>query len=79
MIGCALLVAPVVYSGGIKVYFYLPNEDWYSLKTFDQVYYYQAHSKEGRVIELEDKFDYVNVLMKGGNIIPYQDAHTSKI
>eukprot|EP00826_Nyctotherus_ovalis_P008239 TRINITY_DN1212_c0_g7_i1.p1 TRINITY_DN1212_c0_g7~~TRINITY_DN1212_c0_g7_i1.p1 ORF type:complete len:302 (+),score=85.91 TRINITY_DN1212_c0_g7_i1:69-974(+) len=79
MIGSSLLVAPVLYPGDTKVRFYLPNEHWYSLKTFSQVRHHQPNSRAGKEIELEDHYDFVNVLVKGGSVVPYQDAHTPKV
>ena len=75
MIGSALLVAPALHEGSTKSYPYCTNENWYSLKSFKQVYAYNSSKTNGSQIELEAKFDYVNLLIIGGNIIPYQDTN----
>ena len=74
MIGPSILIPPVLYPNTSKVYPYFPNEDWYNLKDFTKVFSYDSREESGKEIELNAGFDYVNVLLRGGSIIPYQDA-----
>ena len=79
MIGPALLVVPTLHANLQKTYPYCINEDWYNLKDFTKVFSYDPKRTVGKQIELESKYDYVNVLMKGGSIIPFQDAVKLKL
>lgn len=74
MIGSSLLVVPVLYERTDKVKAYLPNENWYNLKDYKQVGFYEPGGVQGKEVELEGDFKYVNVLLRGGSIIPRQDA-----
>lgn len=79
LIGGSLLVAPVLYEGLDKTWPYCPNEHWYHLYNRNQVYKYDPTKQEGAQIELPAGFDYINVLVRGGTILPFQDALGSKV
>ena len=79
MIGSALLIPPVLHEGLTNTYPYCPNEHWFNLRTFTQVYTYKPGRQDGEQITLPGGWDYVNVLLRGGSIIPFQDALTAKV
>ncbi len=79
MIGPALLIAPVLHPGLVLSYPYCPNENWYNAFSGAKLYEYVPDSKEGKQLTLDAGFDYVNVLLRGGYIIPFQDALTAKV
>eukprot|EP00826_Nyctotherus_ovalis_P021366 TRINITY_DN1688_c0_g1_i11.p1 TRINITY_DN1688_c0_g1~~TRINITY_DN1688_c0_g1_i11.p1 ORF type:complete len:843 (+),score=232.08 TRINITY_DN1688_c0_g1_i11:71-2599(+) len=79
MIGPAVLVVPVLEPGAMKVTTYLPNQNWFNLFTAEQIYYFDPKAKEGKEITLKAGFDYVNVLIKGGNILSFQEALKEKV
>ena len=79
MIGSAILFPPVMHEGLYNTYPYCPNEDWYNLRTFTKVFSYNPSKQDGDQITLPAGFDYVNLLMRGGSIIPYQDALSAKV
>lgn len=79
LIGPSLLVSPVLHEGSDKTWPYCPNEDWYHLYNRNQVFKYDPSRQQGNQIELSAGFDYVNVLVRGGSIVPFQDALSEKI
>ena len=79
MIGSALLIPPTLHEGKDFTLPYCTNEDWYNLKDFTKVCDYDQNAHSGKEIKLQSEFDYVNVMMRGGSIIPYQDALGLKI
>ena len=79
MLGPSILIPPVLHEGLESTYPYLINENWFNLRDFTQVFAYSAARKQGEQITLPAKFDYANVLLKGGSIIPYQDALGAKV
>jgi alpha-glucosidase (family GH31 glycosyl hydrolase) len=74
MIGSSLLVAPVLHQGSILSYPYCTNEDWYDFRSFKKAYSYNPKVDHGEQIEVAGGFDSVPVLIRGGSIIPFQDA-----
>jgi len=74
MVGSSLLVAPVLHQGLLHSYPYCTNEDWYDLRTFMKVYSYKPDANQGSQIEVAGGFDSIPVLVRGGSIIPFQDA-----
>ena len=79
MIGPALLVAPVLFPGNIQTFPYCPNEDWFDAFSGAKLMEYDPTAEEGKQITLAAGFEYVNVLLRGGNIIPFQDALGAKV
>lgn len=79
MIGESLLIPPVLHEGLMNTFPYCPNEDWYNLKDFTKVFSYDSKRTQGDQITLPGGFDYVNVLVRGGSIVPYQDALEAKV
>ncbi len=78
MIGPALLVAPVLFPDNTQTYPYCPNEDWYDAFSGERLLRYDPSAKEGKQLTLDGGFEYVNVLLRGGHIIPFQDALGAK-
>eukprot|EP00826_Nyctotherus_ovalis_P021370 TRINITY_DN1688_c0_g1_i6.p1 TRINITY_DN1688_c0_g1~~TRINITY_DN1688_c0_g1_i6.p1 ORF type:complete len:893 (+),score=129.11 TRINITY_DN1688_c0_g1_i6:234-2912(+) len=74
MIGSAVMVVPVLEPGVEEVTTHLPNQNWFNLFTTEQIYHFDPKAKEGKKITMKAGFDYVNILIKGGNVIPFQDA-----
>eukprot|EP00826_Nyctotherus_ovalis_P008235 TRINITY_DN1212_c0_g5_i2.p1 TRINITY_DN1212_c0_g5~~TRINITY_DN1212_c0_g5_i2.p1 ORF type:complete len:929 (-),score=291.48 TRINITY_DN1212_c0_g5_i2:56-2842(-) len=74
MIGSSLLVSPVLHPGIDKSYPYCPNEDWYDLRSFAKVYSYKPGTQHGERITIPGGFDFVPVLIRGGSVVPFQDA-----
>jgi len=79
MIGNSLLVAPVLEAGHKFVEPYLPNDDWFDLFKRTKLMSYNPDSNNGKSIKLDAGFDFVNVLIRSGSIVPFQDAIHSKI
>ncbi len=79
MIGESILIPPVMHEGMTSTYPYCTNENWFNLVNFKQVYAYKAGKTEGGQITLPAGFDYVNVLLRGGSVIPFQDALKEKV
>ncbi len=79
MIGEALLIAPVLYKGKTKVTPYLPNANWYHLRNRRQLVKYSSTATQGSRVTLEAGFDFVNVLLRGGYIVPFQDAVAARV
>jgi len=76
MVGHAILVIPVLYKDAKEFSITLPSESWYELRTLKKLLGYTG--KEEKFKLLPDK-EYVNVLLRGGSIISYQDALKEKI
>lgn len=74
MIGSAIMVAPVLYRGVRQVHPYLSNENWYDLFRRNALLKHDPSRKEGKTITMDGNLEYVNVLLRGGNIIPFQNA-----
>eukprot|EP01022_Parablepharisma_sp_SALTPOND_P027678 TRINITY_DN6732_c0_g1_i1.p1 TRINITY_DN6732_c0_g1~~TRINITY_DN6732_c0_g1_i1.p1 ORF type:complete len:929 (+),score=74.82 TRINITY_DN6732_c0_g1_i1:46-2787(+) len=79
MLGSELLVVPALEESVKEVNPYLPNENWYQFYGRERVLEYQSGQNDGKRIILEAGFDYVNVLIKGGSVVPYQDALSAKV
>jgi alpha-glucosidase/lysosomal alpha-glucosidase len=79
MIGPALMVSPVCYEQNEKIWPYFPNANWYDLRTNAKIASYVPGSTYGVDLALDAKYDYVNVHLRGGNIIPYQDVLTNYV
>lgn len=78
MIGPALMVAPVLTPKTSIVSPYFTNEDWFDLFSKKKIMEYYKPAKEGAIINITTG-DYVSVFLKGGNIVPFQDATKAKI
>eukprot|EP01022_Parablepharisma_sp_SALTPOND_P003014 TRINITY_DN111_c0_g2_i2.p1 TRINITY_DN111_c0_g2~~TRINITY_DN111_c0_g2_i2.p1 ORF type:complete len:957 (+),score=79.93 TRINITY_DN111_c0_g2_i2:153-2873(+) len=79
LVGDDLLVAPVLYKDAKWVTTYLPNANWYDLRTREQLTTYNPNNEEGTIKVFDASYDYVNVLIRGGAIIPFQDAISAKV
>ena len=78
MIGESLLIAPVLYQGATEVTPYCPNDNWYDLRTHMMVAKHQSGENGTRIL-MKGGYDFVNVLVRGGSIIPFQDAVSAKV
>lgn len=74
LIGKSILVIPVLYKDATTVNVYCPNENWYDLRSRTQRVVYDKEAKEGKTLTLPGDFEYVNLFIRGGSIIPFQDA-----
>jgi alpha-glucosidase (family GH31 glycosyl hydrolase) len=74
MVGKEILVMPVLYKSNTLIWPYFPNWNWYDLRTRTKMVNYNPSSSTGTSLTIEAPYDYVNVAVKGGSIIPYQDA-----
>lgn len=79
MIGSALMVAPALEPNVTEVSTYLPNQNWFDLFSGNQILRYVPDAKEGKEVKLKADFEYVNVLVKGGSIVPFQEALSGRI
>jgi alpha-glucosidase (family GH31 glycosyl hydrolase) len=74
MIGSSVLVCPVLYEKNTLIYPYFPNANWYNIRTGIKVAEYIPNSINGTDAVLTGSYEYMNVFVKGGCIIPYQNA-----
>jgi len=76
MIGEAILVVPVLNSSTNTVTAYFPRANWYHLQNLTQII---GPSEIKRELEIFGGFEYVNVFLRGGRILLYQDAIANKV
>eukprot|EP00826_Nyctotherus_ovalis_P038763 TRINITY_DN3652_c0_g2_i2.p1 TRINITY_DN3652_c0_g2~~TRINITY_DN3652_c0_g2_i2.p1 ORF type:complete len:191 (+),score=12.58 TRINITY_DN3652_c0_g2_i2:109-681(+) len=51
----------------------------FNLFTAKQILHFDPKAKEGKEVTFKAGFDYVNVLVKGGNILPFQEALKERV
>ena len=71
MLGEALLVYPIFSDEADDISVYIPKGDWYNYPTGEQI---RNKNEDGGKINLSGEFSNINIFMKGGYIIPYQDS-----
>ncbi len=76
MVAKSVLVSLALYPGQKTIDQYLPNADWYELRTGKREATYSASATSGTRVSLEASFDYINLHIKGGSVVPYQDCMT---
>lgn len=79
MIGSALLVVPVLEPFVQEVVAYLPNENWFDLFTGRSIQAHNPKATQGQNVSLFAGYSYVNVLIRGGSIVPYQEATNGRV
>jgi alpha-glucosidase (family GH31 glycosyl hydrolase) len=82
LIGNALLVSAELFpdtTSHSNVIPYFPNANWYNLESGKILNKYIAGNKYGNSVTLNAPYNYVNVQILGGQIIPYQDAEAKQI
>eukprot|EP01022_Parablepharisma_sp_SALTPOND_P020585 TRINITY_DN378_c0_g1_i4.p1 TRINITY_DN378_c0_g1~~TRINITY_DN378_c0_g1_i4.p1 ORF type:complete len:1843 (+),score=69.26 TRINITY_DN378_c0_g1_i4:3855-9383(+) len=78
MYGKELLVtSPIQDEKEYSVYF--PNAHWFSFPKGELLFKYHSHKQEGTILQLSTNTEIPNVFLRGGSIVPYQDAITPKI
>jgi len=75
VIGKTLYVAPTLNENQKTVNVYLPNLNWYNFNTYELIQKYDPEKKEGKKYEFPTSYEYTNVFMKGGSIIPIQNGN----
>eukprot|EP00826_Nyctotherus_ovalis_P064102 TRINITY_DN9399_c0_g1_i1.p1 TRINITY_DN9399_c0_g1~~TRINITY_DN9399_c0_g1_i1.p1 ORF type:complete len:600 (-),score=173.57 TRINITY_DN9399_c0_g1_i1:56-1855(-) len=76
MIGSSILVIPVLRRNVKELGLRLPCENWYDLRTQRKVLNYSASEM---FVKLPASEEYVNVLVRGGSVVPYQDAQAARV
>lgn len=76
--GKGLLITTALQAGS-EYTVYLPKENWYQIPSGEKVASYNAKAKEGTTLHVDTSTDLPHVFLRGGMIIPYQDAISSKI
>jgi alpha-glucosidase (family GH31 glycosyl hydrolase) len=71
MIGDALIIYPLFTDKTFDIYVYFPKGEWYAFPTGEKV---EINSEEGGNIYLSGEFDHINIFMRGGYILPYQNT-----
>jgi alpha-glucosidase len=71
MLGEALLVYPIFSDEADDISVYIPKGDWYNYPTGKQI---RNKNEDGGKIDLSGEFSNINIFMKGGSILPYQDS-----
>jgi len=75
LVGKSVLVSFALYPGQKTINQYFPNNDWYELTTGKHVIKYNPKTPNtGTFIKLQASFEYNNMHLRGGKIIPYQDT-----
>ncbi len=74
LVGKSILVAPALHKGVRTVSPYLPNGNWYDLRAGRLLARYLENEMNGTRVTLKAGFEHVNVLLRGGAVIPFQDA-----
>ncbi len=79
LVGASVMVAAALYENSTTVSPYLPNGNWFHLRTRKQLAKFSVGASLGTRITLPAGFDYVNVLLRGGSILPFQDALAARV
>ncbi len=79
LIGRSVLVVPVLDEGKTTVDAYLPNDDWFSLNSRTRLARKSQTWKAGTRVTLDGSWKLVNLLIRGGSVVPFQDALSAKI
>ena len=76
MIGDALLLYPNFNDETFDIYRYIPKGDWYTFPYGEKI---RDNKEELDSIILSGEFDNINIFMRGGYILPYQDTFSQFI
>lgn len=74
MVGKAIVASLALSPNQKTIEQYFPNADWYELRSGKQIMQYNPNANAGKTFSLTASFDYINIHMRGGHIIPYQDT-----
>ena len=70
MIGDALIIYPIFSDETFFINVYLPKWDWYTFPSGEEI----RNKNEAGFITLSGEFDNINIFMRGGYILPFQDT-----
>ncbi len=76
MIGDAILLYPNFNDDTFDIYRYIPKGDWYTFPYGEKI---RDNKEELDSIILSGEFDNINIFMRGGYILPYQDTFSQFI
>ena len=76
MLGEALIVYPIFSDEINDINVYMPKGDWY---TFPEGEIFRKKTEDGGIVNLSGDFNIVNIFMRGGYILPYQDTFSKYI
>ena len=76
MLGDALIVYPIFNDEINNIDVYIPKGDWYIFPTGEL---FRNKSEDGDIVNLSGKFNNINIFMRGGYILPYQDTFSKYI
>ena len=76
MLGDALIVYPIFNDEINNINVYIPTGDWYIFPTGEL---FRNKSEDGDIVNLSGKFNNINIFMRGGYILPYQDTFSQYI
>ena len=74
MIGDAIILYPNFSDETFNISVYLPKDDWFSFPNGEIV---RNKSEKGGQISLSGEFGNINIFMRGGHILPYQETFKS--
>ena len=76
MVGKAIIIYPVFTDETKNIEVYLPKDDWNIFPTGEN---FRNKTQEGGLVSLSGEFNRINIFMRGGYIVPYQDTITKYI
>ena len=76
MIGDALIIYPLFTDEEYDINVYMPKGEWYAFPTGEKI---ENNSEEGGNVYLSGEFEHINIFMRGGYILPYQDTFSKFI
>jgi alpha-glucosidase (family GH31 glycosyl hydrolase) len=79
LIGSSVMVVPVLEPNVTTVTTYLPNQNWFDLFSGEQLLRYNPKKIRGKEVKFAAGLDHINVLAKGGNVVPFQEALKEKV
>jgi len=74
MWGDALLVSPILTNSTDNITAYFPNANWNEFPSGKNFTDFNSTASAGQTYQLPGAFNNLNVHMRGGKIVPYQDA-----
>lgn len=73
MLGNSLILYPVFSNETDDINVYLPNDDWNIYPT-GEIFKNKSEGISGEDITLSGEYNHINIFMRGGRIIPYQET-----
>ena len=74
IIGHSVLVIPALEPNISKISGYFPNSNYYDIRSGRLISSYNPDSITGTFKDVDASYDFVSTFVKGGTIIPYQEA-----